>query len=319
MNDYKKICVVGVGKWGKNHVNTLFRLNSLYAIVESNLIVLKKYKKKYPSIKTYLKLENALDDKEIDAFIVSTPAETHYSISKKIIKKRYHLLVEKPITLKSNEAIELHELSLEYNVTLMVGHVLIFHPAFVKIKEMIDSGKLGKLQYLYSNRLNLGTIRTEENVFWSFAPHDVALFQFFTNSYPQEIFSKGIDLVNTGVEDSTITTFKYPNKIMGHIFVSWLHPFKEHRFIVIGSKGMVSYEDSLTNKPLIFHDKSIHWNKEKPEPKNGSSWFVDFDNELALDRQLKYFLSKLGEKVEFVDSKSAIDVIKIMEYATKNK
>ena len=113
----------------------------------------------------------------------------------------------------------------------------------------MDHGDLGKLQYIYSNRLNLGTIRSDENVFWSFAPHDISLFQYFFHSSQIEVVSRGIDILQPCIHDSTITSLKYPNNTMGHIFVSWLHPFKEHRFVIIGSEGMIHFERSLSNKP----------------------------------------------------------------------
>ena len=228
------------------------------------------------------------------------------------------VLVEKPLTLNSKHAKELHELALKNKVTLMVGHVLLFHPAFQKIKELILANKLGKIQYLYSNRLNLGTIRTEENVFWSFAPHDVALFQYLTDSFPIEIHSKGTDILQNGIEDTTVTTFKYPNNIMGHIFVSWLHPFKEHRFIVIGSKGMVSFDDASNNKSLVFYDKTINWKKGKPVPKNGKALYIDYKDEMPLELELKYFMKNINRKPKIANSKSALDVINILETTTKS-
>ena len=137
----------------------------------------------------------------------------------------------------------------------MVGHVLLFHPAIQKIKALIQKGKIGKLQYIYSNRLNLGQVRTEENVFWSLAPHDISIFQFITNSYPQTIKASGVSFLQEGIYDSTITQFKYNNNIEGHIFVSWLHPFKEHRLVVIGSEAMISFDDSSESAPLKLYSK----------------------------------------------------------------
>ena len=166
------------------------------------------------------------------------------------------MLVEKPLTLDSISATKLCDYAEEMNVNLMVGHVLLFHPAFQKMKQIISDGKIGDIQYIYSNRLNLGTFRTNENVFWSFAPHDISLFNFFFNQEPLSITSRGIDILQKNIHDSSITSFKYKNNKMGHIFVSWLHPFKEHRFVIIGSKGMLHFEDSLKDKPILFYDKS---------------------------------------------------------------
>ena len=143
----------------------------------------------------------------------------------------------------------------------MVGHVLLFTPAVKKIKEMLDKGEIGELQYLYSNRLNLGKVRTEENVFWSFAPHDIAIFQYLTDSFPK-INANGSTFLQKGIPDSTMTQLEYENGVKGHIFVSWLHPFKEHRLVVIGSEAMISFEDSLDEKPLKLYSKKINLKSE---------------------------------------------------------
>ena len=317
MKNKKKVCVVGVGKWGMNHVATLQELGELGGIVEVNQILFKKIKKKYKNIQCYDNINDALDF-GFNAYIISTPAETHYEIAKKIIHNGIHLLVEKPFTLNTADAVKLHKLALQKKVNLMVGHVLLFHPAFEKIKELIDDGILGKIQYIYSNRLNLGTIRTQENVFWSFAPHDIAIFQWLTNSYPKNISSQGLDILQNGIHDTTITTLEYPDRLMGHIYVSWLHPFKEHRFVVVGSKGMIRFEDSKKGKPLVFYDKSIKWKDGKPLPVSGETWNIDYENGMPLKRELQYFINHLnGKPLQKSNSESAIEVMQILENATQ--
>ena len=136
----------------------------------------------------------------------------------------------------------------------MVGHLLLFHPAFQENEKLIDSNLLGDIQYIYSNRLNLHKFRNDENVLWSFAPHDIALLNYFFKESPSNVNSNGIDILQKGIHDTSITTFKYHGKRMGHIFVSWLHPFKEHRFVIIGSEGMLHFEDSMKSKPLLFYN-----------------------------------------------------------------
>jgi UDP-2-acetamido-3-amino-2,3-dideoxy-glucuronate N-acetyltransferase len=182
---------------------------------------------------------------------------------------------------------------------------------------MLDNGDLGKLQYMYSNRLNLGTIRTEENVFWSFAPHDIALFQYFTGSTPLQITSNGSDILQPGIHDTTVTTIKYPNNIMGHIFVSWLHPFKEHRFVIIGSQGMIHFEDSREGKPLIFYDKCIDFKGGIPIPKSGSAVNIEYNSAMPLEAELQHFIKHLGSKsMDIANGESAIEVMEILIKAT---
>ena len=238
-----KVCVIGGGKWGKNHINSLNSLGNLHGIVETDINKLNQLRSKYPNVQYFNNVDDAIKFK-FDGFIVSTPAETHYAIAKKIILAGKHVLVEKPMTLTIEDAEDLVKLAEKHNVNLMVGHVLLFHPAITKIKELIDDGKIGILQYIYSNRLNLGQVRTEENVFWSFAPHDISIFQYFTESYPEEIMAHGSSFLQKRIHDFTITQLAYPNGIEGHIFVSWLHPFKEHRLVVIGTEAMISFEDT---------------------------------------------------------------------------
>ena len=207
-NKNYKICVVGAGHWGKNHISTLSELNALSGIVEKDQNIREKFKLKYPSCRFYDSLERALEA-DYDGFVVATPPKTHYEIAKKVILSKVPVLVEKPLTLNLEDANSLNQLAKDNEVILMVGHLLLFHPAFNKIKSMINAGMIGEIQYIYSNRLNLGTFRTDENVFWSFAPHDIALFYYFFNNEPTEIISTGIDYLQSGIHDSTITTIKY--------------------------------------------------------------------------------------------------------------
>ena len=313
----KRVCVVGAGNWGKNHISIFHKLGVLSGIVESNSTILSEIKSKYPDIKFFKNITDSIND-NFDAFTVATPAHTHYEIGKKIINAKKDLLIEKPITTNLEDAIKLNNLAKKNNIKLMVGHSLLFHPAYIKMKDMIDNGMLGKLQYIYSNRVNLGKIRTEENVLWSFAPHDIALFQYLIGNSPIKINSVGNDVIQPGIHDTTITTIEYPDKIMGHIFVSWLHPFKEHRFVVVGSKGMLHFEDSFENKPLIFYNKNIEWKNNIPDARYGNEKYIDYENSLPLDNELKYFVDNLDNKViEKSNGDSAIEIMNILTTASK--
>lgn len=225
MNMNKNICVVGAGRWGKNHIRTLHNLGCLGGIVEPDINTQNECHEKYPYIKTFTNIKDAIKQ-DFNGFIVATPAETHFEIASFIINHNKHVLVEKPIALKTSEAKSLKKLAEKNNVNLMVGHILLFHSAIRKIKELIKTGKIGKLQYIYSNRLNLGTVRTEENILWSFAPHDISIFQYFIESFPTKIISRGGAFLQPHRHDLSMTILTYSNNIIGHIFVSWLHPFK---------------------------------------------------------------------------------------------
>ncbi len=313
-----KICVVGAGRWGLNHVRTLNDLNSLGGVIDKNKNITSEIKKKYTNCLTFSNLESSFEI-EFDAYIVATPPRTHFKIAKRIIEKNKHVLVEKPLTLNLEHAIELNKLAKYKNVNLMVGHLLLFHPAFKKIKKLMDNGALGKVQYIYSNRLNLGKFRNDENVLWSFAPHDIALFNYFFNDIPSKIVSNGIDILQKGIHDTSITSFQYKSKMMGHIFVSWLHPFKEHRFVIVGSKGMIRFEDAGLKKPLLFYDKTVDTRGDFPKSKLGDCYEIKYNNEMPLTLELKYFISKINKgKIDIADGDSAVSVMRILEEATNS-
>lgn len=181
----KNICVIGGGRWGKNHIRTLAGLGCLAAVVEADAGRLKEYTEQYPGIKGYTDINEAIAC-GYDGYTVALPAELHYPAGKKLLEKGLNVMLEKPMTLTAAQSAELVELARDTGARLMVGHVLLFHPAYRKIKEVIDSGRLGKLFYLYSHRLNLGTVRTEESVFPSFAPHDISVLDYLTGSRMQD-------------------------------------------------------------------------------------------------------------------------------------
>ena len=309
----RKVCVVGAGYWGKNHIRTLCELDALGGIVENNTALLQDISKSYPNVEIYSSLEDALKNDDFAGFTVATPAETHYELSKGIIEENKHILVEKPFTLNVENAEKLLKLADDNNVNLMVGHVLLFHPAIKKIKKFILEGKIGELQYIYSNRLNLGQVRTKENVFWSLAPHDVAIFQYLSESFPVAVKAQGSTFLQKGIHDSTITQLKYANGVEGHIFVSWLHPFKEHRLVVIGSEAMITFEDSIQGKPLKLYSKKIDLESGIPEKIDGPVKLIEYSNQMPLMEELSYFVDHLdGKNLEISNGEQALDVTRIL-------
>jgi len=313
-----RICVVGAGRWGKNHIRTLHELGFLAGIVEADSDTRDVFRGKHPEAKTFATVREAIEE-DFDGFTVATPAETHFKIAEFIITHKKHVLVEKPLTLKASEARRLKELAEENGVNLMVGHLLLFHPAIRKIKELIKNGKIGKLEYIYSNRLNLGTVRTEENILWSFAPHDISVFQYFIGSLPVEVVSRGGVFLQPHNHDSSMTILTYPDNIVGHIFVSWLHPFKEHRMVVIGSKGMFSYEDSSDDKNILFYEKGIDWIQGEPIKRDGPTEVIPYEKKMPLTEELKYFASHTnGDPVKTADAQNGVEVLEILERASRS-
>jgi UDP-2-acetamido-3-amino-2,3-dideoxy-glucuronate N-acetyltransferase len=313
----KRICVIGAGNWGKNHIRTLDGLGVLAGIVETDQTHVAKIKSNYPGIEFFNSVRSAMEY-GFDGFTVATPPKTHFEIGQQLLVAGYPVLIEKPLALNAQDAKTLVAQAEKSNVTLMVGHLLLFHPAIQKIKNLLSLGRIGSLQYIYSNRLNLGTVRTEENVFWSFAPHDISIFQYLIESDPIHISSRGAAYVQEDLYDTTMTTLTYDNNIKGHIYVSWLHPFKEHRLVVVGDKGMIRFEDSSENKPLMIYDKGIDWEQGKPVKRDGPAEIVDYKPGLPLTLELEYFLNHLKKPPAIADGKNGLSVVRVLEQATQS-
>lgn len=307
----KKLCVIGGGYWGTNHIKTLFELGNLGAIVETEEVRLKNLLINYP-VKGYLNLEAAIKD-GYDGYIVATPAATHYQIGKRLLEEGLNVLLEKPMTLSAKDAKELVDLATANHARLMVGHLMLFHPAIKKIKEILDSGRLGKLNYIYSNRLNFGKVRTEEHVFWSFAPHDISILNFLIGSPAINIQAKGSKILQENIFDVTMSLFEYPDNVHAHIFVSWLHPFKEQRLVVAGEKGMLSFEDSSKDKNILYYNKSIQWENDQPILSSEPDEIIPYEKKMALTEELIYFMEHLDSTIEIADGLSGYEVVKVLE------
>ncbi len=312
----RKLCVVGVGRWGANHVRTLLEAGHHVGVVDTSGDRLRELERRHPDIRRVRDLNEALRA-DFDAFIVATPAATHAEIASQILRHQKPVLVEKPLALTVADARRLIDLAREGGANLMVGHVLLFHPAIRKIKELIDAGKIGKLQYLYSNRLNLGAVRTEENTLWSFAPHDISIFQYWIGRLPTRVVSRGGAFLQPHIHDTTLTILHYPDNVVAHVFLSWLHPFKEHRIVVIGSKGMLSYEDSSDAKDILYYEKGIDFVRGEPVKREGPTEAIPYKRAMPLAQELEYFIDRLdGRPIEIADGENGALVLEILEKAT---
>lgn len=308
----KKICAIGGGRWGQNHIKTLYGMGALAAIVESRKERLEELLSIYPGVKGYTSVDEAIAAR-YDGYTVATPAETHFAIGKKLIEAGLPVMLEKPMTFTVAESEELCRLSDEKSVPVMVGHVLLFHPAIRKIKELVDGGKLGKLYYIYSNRLNLGTVRTHESVFSSFAPHDISVLDYLIGSSAVKVSASGGKFLQDKVFDTTLSLFEYPNNVKAHIFVSWLHPFKQQLLVVVGSKGMVSFDDSTSEKEIHFYNKSIEFEAGNPVKLEQPDEVVPYQKKMPLEEELRYFIDNLDRGFAINTAKAGYEVVKVLE------
>lgn len=308
------LAVVGCGYWGKNLVRNFYQLGVLKVIVEQNPISPDLLADLAPGIPVVTDLEVILKDSTIDAVVIATPAITHSEICKKFLLANKHVFCEKPLALNYSDAKDNVELAKKMNLIFMVGHILEYHPAIRKIKSMIDDDVLGDLQYIYSNRLNLGKIRKEENILWSFAPHDIAVILRLVDADPLQIMANGGNFIQKDVADVTITQMDFSNGVKSHIFISWLNPFKEQKLVVIGNEAMISFND--VNKELILHHQKVEMKMGQPIPVKGEGQKIDFDLTEPLKLECQAFLQAIAEKKPpLTDGESGLRVLKVLQAA----
>ena len=230
-----RVAVVGCGPWGQNHVRNYAEIGALSALVDPHEDRVAALAAEFGGCPATL--EAVLADPAIEAIACATPPSQHYALGKEALAAGKHVFVEKPLALKVDEAEELCTLAERLDRRLMVGHLLQYHPAFLKLRDLVREGRLGRLQYIYSNRLNLGKIRREEDILWSFAPHDVSMILSLVGTEPVKVEAVGGYFLHQTIADVTTTHLTFPGGEQAHIFVSWLHPFKEQKLVVVGSDG----------------------------------------------------------------------------------
>lgn len=284
------ICVVGCGHWGKNLARNFSELGNLYAICEGNRERLSQFSQQYPGAKAYADLETALGDPDLDAVVLATPAELHFSMGMAALKAGKDLFVEKPLALEWMDGLQLVEAARRHKRLLMVGHLLRYHPAVLKIQELLAQGTLGKIEYIYSNRLSMGKIRKEENALWSFAPHDISVILALTGHLPIQVTATGGAYLQPNIADVTISNLLFDRGVRAHIFVSWLHPYKEQRLVVIGTRQMVAFEDTRPEQKLILYDKQIEWKDGALEAAKPRGTPLDFLQQEPLRRECAHFV-----------------------------
>ena len=315
-----KIAIIGTGRWGMNHVRTARKIlgENFNLVCDAYRTNEDKIKEIAEDIRIITDPAEIANDSSIDAVIIATPAETHFEIAKQMLESGKSVLVEKPITLTAENAEELQKISERTGNKLMVGHILLYHPAVIKMKEIITKGEIGELEYIYSNRLNLGRVRREENILWSFAPHDISVIQYFVEEEPVQVFSHGAKYLQKNIEDTTITYLKYGSGVNAHIFVNWLHPFKEQRMVVIGANGMLVFEDSLPSEKLKLYHKDYKF--ENGNLIKGSSDYevIEFEGKPPLEAEQEHFFDcVVKDKEPLTNGKHALEVMKILVAATK--
>ena len=310
----KKIVVVGAGYWGKNLIRNIAALECLYGICEQNEDVLSSFMDQYPGAAGKSDLNEFLADDKVDAIMLASPAEFHYTQARAALLAGKDVYVEKPLSLNIEDGQSLIRLAEAQSRILMVGHLLQYHPAVNKLQEMVSEGTLGKLQYIYSNRLNLGKVRREENILWSFAPHDISVILSLTGEMPEEVSCNGGNYLHHKIADVTVSNLSFASGIRSHIFVSWLHPYKEQRLIVVGDKGMAVFDDVEPENNLQLYRHSIEWRDNLPLPNKAEAESIPYETGEPLRLECGHFIESITNKTSpKTDGKEGLNVLRVLE------
>ncbi len=309
-----RICVVGCGHWGKNLCRNFAQLGHLYAICESSPERLAAAPAGRDGARGYARLEEALADPEVEAVAIATPAEAHFAMAMAALRAGKHVFVEKPLALDWREGEAMVAEAQRVERVLMVGHLLRYHPAVEKLQELLAEGALGKIEYIYSNRLSMGKIRREENALWSFAPHDISVILALAGRLPLQVSSTGGAYLQPNIADVTVSNLLFDHGVRAHIFVSWLHPWKEQRLVVLGSRQMAVFEDTRADHKLVLFDKRIEWKDGAPQAGNSVGVPVEFHQEEPLRRECAHFAACVRTRGRpLTDGAEGVGVLQVLQ------
>jgi UDP-2-acetamido-3-amino-2,3-dideoxy-glucuronate N-acetyltransferase len=307
------IAVVGCGNWGRNLVRNFAGLGALRAVCDADQALRPALQAQYPGLTVASSLDRLLDDPDIRAFVVATPASQHAMHARQCLEAGKDVFVEKPLALDVKEARELADLAERRGRILMVGHLLRYHPGIRRLKALVAEGALGRIQYVYSNRLNLGRFRTEENILWSFAPHDISVLLHLLDEYPSHIQAHGASYLHPDRVDATVTTLQFPSGVAGHLFVSWLHPYKEQKLVVVGEQGMAVFDDVSAGQKLTLFRHTVEWVDRVPVPRRADGCAVPVGNDEPLAVECRHFLECVRDRTRpLTDAREGIAVLEVL-------
>lgn len=316
----RNIAVIGCGYWGRNLVRNFAELGALHTICDLDETRLKSLTSLCPSVNTETDFRRVLKNQEIKGVVIATLPVLHHSMAKEALLAGKDVMVEKPLALSTTDGIELVELASKKGKILMVGHLLQYHPAVQKLKELVDSGELGKIQYIYSNRLNLGKFRTEENILWSFAPHDISVILLLLGGeMPTEVSAQGGYYISQDIADVTVTLISFRSGVKAHIFVSWLHPYKEQKLVVVGDKKMAEFNDTNPENKLVLFRHEIEWVERKPVPHPAKPEVVAVPDEEPLKIECLDFVECIRTRRKpKAEGQQGLQVLEILAHCQKS-
>ncbi len=306
------VVVCGCGHWGKNLVRNFAELGALVGVSDPNAELAETFAKEF-SVEA-LTWDETLNSDRVSAVAIAAPAELHAQLGIEAMQAGKHVYVEKPLALSRTDGEKLIATAKETDRRLMVGHLLQYHPAFLALKTMTDAGELGRLQYVYSNRLSLGKIRREENVLWSFAPHDISMILALVGEQPTEVRGRLTPMLHETISDTAHVDLSFANGVRGHIFVSWLNPFKEQKLVVIGDKGMAVFDDRAPwGEKLTLYRHQIQWNGGVPVLNPANAEPVSLPDAEPLKLECQHFIDcvESGDTPR-TDGREALGVLDVL-------
>jgi len=313
-----RVAVIGCGHWGKNHVRNFAKLGALRAVCDADAEQAARLAEEY-SVPA-MSFVDVLASKDVDAVVIAAPAEQHFGLARDALEAGKHVFVEKPLALDVRNAETLSRLADDCKRVLMVGHLLQYHPAYIQLQAFVKKGELGRLQYIYSNRLNLGKIRREENILWSFAPHDISMILSLVGEEPEAVSAFGSEYLHEKIADVTTTNLRFPSGACAHVFVSWLHPFKEQKLIVIGDRAMAVFDDGRDwSDKLTVYRHQISWRDGAPSPIRADGEPVALPVQEPLEAECRHFLDCVasGERPR-TDGYEGVRVLKVLTRAEQS-
>ncbi len=287
-----RVGIIGLGYWGANLLRNLNALGALSAMHDAAPAARARAAAAYPSARMASSIEEILADPGIDGVMIATPAATHGSLARQALAAGKHVFVEKPLCLDVDEATRLATEAERKRRVLMVGHLLHYHPAFAALRDAVRANALGPLRYIYSHRLSLGKIRREENALWSFAPHDISMILALVGAMPERVSAEGAQFLSHGVADTTLSHLSFAGGMQAHVFVSWLHPYKDQRLVVVGEHAMAVFNDVAAGpEKLLLYEHKAGWSGDIPVVTKAEARPIPYGSEEPLRRECEVFLA----------------------------
>jgi UDP-2-acetamido-3-amino-2,3-dideoxy-glucuronate N-acetyltransferase len=318
----KDLALIGAGYWGKNLARNFNAIGALHTLCDASDEILSGYGPDYANVKRCKSLDEVLADSGITKVAIASPAHLHFQMAQAALLAEKDVYVEKPLCLDLAQGQQLVELAANRNRILMVGHLLQYHPCVMEIQRLVSSGELGRLQYITSNRLNLGKIRQEENALWSFAPHDISvILSLVGGRLPQEVRCVGGSYLTEGVADTTLTTFNFEAGVRAHVYVTWLNPFKEQKLTVVGSHGMVVFDDTRPwAEKLLIHRNYLTWTDGRsPTPNKVTGEYLAVPEQEPLKQECLHFIECCQTRQKpRTDSAEGLRVLQVLKAAQES-